>query len=79
MREHAHQLLDLLGPDRLSAVVHLLDVLVDENVDTLSPAEATAIAEADEWSSSHEPIPHKQVLAEYGLTVADWEKISLEP
>ena len=39
----------------------------DEGGDTLSPAEAKAIAEADEWSKHNEPIPHEQVLAEFGL------------
>jgi hypothetical protein len=48
-----------------------LEVLVDED-DALSPAEAQAIAEAEEWSRHNEPIPHEQVLAEFGLTRADW-------
>jgi hypothetical protein len=78
MREHAHQLLDRLDPDRLAAVVHLLEAFLDEDGDTLSPAEAKAIAEADEWSKHNQPIPHEQVLAEFGLTMADWEKMSRE-
>ena len=76
----AHELLGHLGPSKLAAVVQLLEVMVDdEDTDTLSPAEAKAIAEADEWSKHNEPIPHDQVLAEFGLTVPDWEKMSLEP
>jgi hypothetical protein len=51
----------------------------DEDRDTLSPAEAKAIAEADEWTKHNDPIPHEQVLAEFGLTVAEWERISREP
>ena len=43
-----------------------------------SPAEAAAIAEADEWSKRNAPIPHEQVLAELGLTMDDWEKMSRE-
>ena len=38
-----------------------------------------AVAAADEWSKHNEPIPHEQVLAEFGLTMADWEKLSREP
>lgn len=79
MREHAHRLLDRLDTGRLAAVVHLLEVFLDEDGDTLSPAEAKAIAEAGEWLKHNDPIPHEQVLAEFGLTMADWEKISLEP
>ena len=79
MREHAHQLIDQLDPGRLAAVVHLLEAFLDEDGDTLSPAEAKAIAEADEWSRHNDPIPHQQVLAEFGLSTADWERMSSEP
>lgn len=79
MREHAHQLIDQLDPGRLAAVVHLLEAFLDEDGDTLSPAEAKAIAEADEWSRHNDPIPHEQVLAEFGLSTADWERMSSEP
>jgi hypothetical protein len=87
LENKAHQLLGQLKPGKLAAVVHLLEVMVhdeddhidDADGDTLSPAEAKAIAEADEWSKHNEPIPHEQVLAEFGLSVADWEKMSREP
>jgi hypothetical protein len=80
-KQHAVELLDRLGPGQLAAVVHLLKTMVppEEDSDTLSPAEAKAIAEADEWSKHNAPIPHEQVLAEFGLTMADWEKMSREP
>ena len=38
-----------------------------------------AVAEADEWLQHNQPIPHEEVLAEFGLTMADWEKIGQEP
>jgi len=79
----AHELLGQLNPGKLAAVVHLLEVMVhDEDIedsDTLSPAEAKAIAEADEWSKHNQPIPHEEVLGEFGLSMADWEKMSREP
>jgi hypothetical protein len=78
-RQQIHSLVDLLPPAKLGALHNLLEVFLQEESDTLSPAEAKAIAEADEWSKHHEPIPHEQVLAEFGLTVADWEKMSREP
>lgn len=80
-RQHAHDLLDQLGPGQLAAVVHLLETLVspDEDSDTPSNAERQAIAEADEWLKHNQPIPHEEVLAEFGLTMADWEKMAQEP
>ena len=79
MREHAHEMLDRLAPGQLAAVVHLLETFLVEDGDTLSPAEAKAVAEADEWLKHNDPIPHEQVLAEFGLSMADWEKMSREP
>jgi hypothetical protein len=72
--QHAHDLLDQLGPGPLAAVVHLLETMVSlEDRDTLSNAERKAIAEADEWLKHNQPIPHEEVLAEFGLTMADWD------
>jgi hypothetical protein len=80
-RQHAHHLLDQLGPGQLAAVVHLLETMVPpgEDGDTLSNAERKAVAEADEWLGHNQPIPHEEVLAEFGLTKADWEKMAGEP
>jgi hypothetical protein len=63
--QHAHHLLDQLGPG---------DTMVSlEDRDTLSNAERKAVAEADEWLKHNQPIPHEEVLAEFGLTMADWD------
>lgn len=79
---HARTCPPIVGPARRaprSRVVHLLETLVDEHCETLSPAEAKAIAEACEWSAGNPPIPHDEVLAEFGVSAADWEKMSREP
>jgi hypothetical protein len=80
-RQHAHDLLDQLGPGQLAAVVHLLETMIspEEDGDTLRPAERQAVGEADEWLKHNKPIPHEEVLAEFGLTMADWEKMGREP
>ena len=80
-RQHAYRLLDQLGPDQLAAVVHLLETMTppEEDRDTLSPAERQAVAEADAWLQHNRPIPHEEVLAEFGLSMADWEKMGREP
>jgi hypothetical protein len=70
--QHAHHLLDQLGPGQLAAVVHLLETMVSpEDGDTLSNAERKAVAEADEWLKHNQPIPHEEVLAELGLRPID--------
>lgn len=79
MREHAHELLDRLDPSQLAAIVHLLETFLDEHGDSASPAEQRAISEADEWLKHNKPIPHEQVLAELGFTLADWERMGKEP
>ncbi len=82
LEDKAHELVGQLGPNKLAAVVQLMEVMIHDDIedsDTLSPAEAKAIAEADEWSKHNTPIPHEQVLAEFGLSMADWEKMSREP
>ena len=80
-RQYAHDLLDKLGPDQLAAVVHLLVTIASPNEerDTLSQAERQAVAEADDWLKQNELIPHDEVLAEFGLTSADWENMATEP
>ena len=78
--QHAHHLLDQLGPGPLAAVVHLLETMVSlEDRDILSNAERKAVAEADEWLKHNQPIPHEEVLAGFGLTMADWDKMGKEP
>jgi hypothetical protein len=80
MNEHAHHLLDRLPPSQLAAVVHLLETMVsDEDDDTLSEFDLKAIAEADEWLKHNKPIEHEEILADFGLTMADWEKMVNEP
>ena len=78
---YAHHLLDQLGPGQLAAVVRLMETLVSpgEDGDTLNDAERKAVAEADEWLKHNQPIPHEEVLAEFGLTMADWDKMAEEP
>jgi hypothetical protein len=35
-----------------------------------------AVAEADEWLKHNQPIPLESVLADFGLTMVDWEEMS---
>ena len=84
-RIHAHRMLDRLGPGQFEAIAHLLETMVGEDDpgpvedrDTLSIAERKAIGEADRWLSHNAPIAHEDILADFGLTMADWEKMGAE-
>jgi hypothetical protein len=88
-RKHAQQLLNHLAPDQVAAVVHVMEVMLDPlsprlansppEDEEISEAERKAVAEADEWLKDNKPIPHEEVLAEFGLTMTDWEKMGQEP
>lgn len=88
-REHAQQLLNQLAPDQVAAVVHLMEAMLDpfsrklamaplEN-EEISEQEERAVSEAREWSKHNKPIPHAEVLAELGLTMADFERMGQTP
>ena len=77
-KEHAHELIDRLPPAQLSAVVGLLEAMLDPvslaianapiDDDPLTPEEEKALGEAREWSKHNKGIPHEQALAELGIT-----------
>ncbi len=66
-RLRAHELIDLLTPRQLAAVVQLLEVMIDPTARTLANAPANA-----------EETPQKQVLAEFGLTPDDLHRAPLD-
>ena len=88
-KEHAQQLLSHLAPDQVAAVVHLMEVMLDPLSRKLANApledeeigeeEERAVAEAREWHKYSKSIPHEEVLAEFGLTVADFDRMGQTP
>lgn len=87
-REQAHAYLDRLPPAQLSAVRNLLESMVEPSPDVanvpiedeeISEEEEPAVAEAREWLKHNEPITHEEVLADFGLAMADWEQMSRTP
>jgi len=87
--EHAQKLLSHLAPAQVAAVVHLMEVMLDPLSRTLANApledeeisedEERAVAEAREWLKHNKPIQHEQVLAELGLSPADFERMGRTP
>ena len=88
-REHAQQLLNHLAPDQVAAVVHVMEVMLDPlshklanapiEDEEISEEEERAVAEAREWLKHNKPIPHEEVLADFGLTMADFEQMGRTP
>ena len=80
-REHAHQLIDRLPEAQLSALVGLLETIVDPVAAALRNAlvddeliteeEERAINEAREWLKHNPGIPFEQVVAELGFTMEE--------
>ncbi len=76
-------MLDLLAPEKLPAVVGLLETMLDPvsraiahapiDQESLTTEEETALEEAREWLKHNKGIPHEQVLAELGITQEEIE------
>jgi len=77
-KRQAHELIERLPPTQLSAVVGLLEAMLDPvsraiahapiDDEPVTAEEEKALAEAREWSKRNKSIPHEQVLAELGIT-----------
>jgi hypothetical protein len=88
-KQQVHQLIDRLAPSQVSAVRGLLEAMlypseralatVPLDDEPFTDAERRAVSEADEWLKHNKSIPHAEVLAEFGLTMADWEKMADAP
>ena len=70
-RDHAHQLIDRLPETQLSALVGLLETLVDPAFEDeqIGEEEAQAVARSKEWFKSNQGTPVKDVAAELGFTM----------
>jgi len=83
-KEHAYELIDRLPPTQLSAIVGLLEAMLDPvsraianasiDDEPLTAEEEKALGEAREWSKHNKGIPHEQVLAELGITQEEIER-----
>ena len=88
-RQHAHELIDRMAPGQVAAVVSLLEIMLDPFARTLANApyddepiseEEAGQAEASKKSLARgEGIPHEEILAEFGLTPEDFERMGRTP
>jgi hypothetical protein len=78
-RERAHQLIDRLPDPQLSALVGLLETIVNpaatalrnasEEDEEIGPEEEAAVARSKAWFQHNEGTPFEQVVAELGFSM----------
>jgi len=88
-RQHAHELIDRMAPGQVSAVVSLLEIILDPLARTLASApyddEPVSQEEAREVEASKaslgrsEGIPNEEILSEFGLSSEDFERMGQTP
>jgi len=88
-KQHAHELIDRMAPGQVAAVVSLLEIMLDPLARTLASApvddepvsaeEAREVEAAKASLARGEGIPHEEVLAEFGLTPKDFERMGRTP
>ena len=82
-KEQAHELIERMAPSQVSAVVGLLETMLDPVSRAIANApiddepesedERRAVAESKAWLAEHpgQGIPHSELLAEFGLSAED--------
>jgi hypothetical protein len=83
-KEHAHQLIDRMAPGQVSVVVGLLEIMLDPVAPALANApyddEPVSEEEAREIAADRGAgIPNEEVLADFGLTAEDFERMGRTP
>ena len=85
-KEKAHELIERIAPSQLSAVVGLLETMLDPVSRAIANApiddepesedERQAVAASKAWMAQHpgEGIPHEDILAEFGLSGDDLKR-----
>jgi hypothetical protein len=84
-KQHAHELIDRMAPGQVAAVVGFLKIMLDPLASTLAIApyddepvsaeEAREVEGAKASLARGEGVPHEEVLAEFGLTSEDFERM----
>ena len=75
-RQTAHELIDRLAPAQVDAVVRLLHVMTDEDED-LSAEDIAAIKQGSR--PGQRLYTMEEVLADFGLTMAEFEAMGRQP
>jgi len=83
-KQQAHELIERLAPSQVSAVVGMLEAMLDPvsraianapvDDEPVSEEEARALVASREWLKYNPGIPHEEVLGDFGLTPDDLKK-----
>jgi hypothetical protein len=70
----AHELLGQLGPSKLAAVVHLMEVMIQDDMEPVTEEDRRRFHEGQAWFAERggKGIPMEDVLAEFGLKPEDF-------
>ena len=70
-QQHAHQLLEQLGPGQIAAVMQLLEVMLHPEEEPLTEEDLRVVAFSREWFRQNPEggVPFEQVVAECGFTM----------
>jgi len=76
-RQHVHELVDRLPAVQLDALAGLLESMVGAEREEPGDQEERAVDEAKEWlrANGGRGIPHEEVLADFGLSVEDFQRM----
>jgi hypothetical protein len=75
----AQELLGQLDPTQLAAVVRLLETFLDEaDREELTAADRAAIQAGLDSLEKHGTVSMEEVLSDFGLTMADFERVAAE-
>jgi len=88
-KQQAHELIERISTAQVSAVVTLITTMLDPvdraianapfEDEEISDEENRAVAASKAWLKDHDPIPNEEVLAEFGLTAEDFERMGQTP
>ena len=88
-KQEAHELIERISTAQASAVVTLITTMLDPvdraianapfEDEQISQEETRAVAASKAWLKDHQPIPNQEVLAEFGLTEEDFERMGQTP
>jgi hypothetical protein len=88
-KEHAHELIERMAPGQVAVVVNLLEIILDPVARSLAKApvedepvsdeENRAVTASKTWLKNNEPIANEKVLAEFGLSTEDFERMGRTP
>ncbi len=88
-KQQAHELINRLSTGQASAAVIFITAMLDPvdraianapfEDEEISDEETRAVAASKAWLKDHQPIPNEEVLAEFGLTAEDFERMGRTP